>query len=78
VPVLQGAVRPDGGLVVDKVMLVHDEDKEASLPDAIKDLERKLGKPQNPLLVGNIPFIIVMACAGKQVQFGFCANTGKV
>lgn len=71
-PVLQGALRPDGALVVDQVLLLHDEDEMASLPEAIVDLTRKLKQPQNPLLFGKTPFIVVMACAGNQVQFGYC------
>ena len=58
--------------MVDKVLLLHDEDKVASLPEAIADLKRKLKKPQNPLLLGETPFIVVMACAGKELQFGYC------
>ncbi len=77
-PVRQGGVRPDGALVVDKVLLLHDEDKVSSLQEAIADLKTKLKTRQNPLLVGEIPFIVVMACAGKHVQFGFCDLSGQV
>jgi hypothetical protein len=49
---LQNGLRPDGALVVDKVLLLHDEDKVVHLPDAVQDLRQKLQKPQNPLLLG--------------------------
>ena len=75
----QRGLRPDGALIVDKVLLLHNEDRAVNLLDAVQDLKRNLQKPQNPLLLGKTPFIVVMACAGQSMQFGyFDAITSQV